>query len=198
MGIAASLLPQILAFGEDYRKKRAGEDDREGVLISRFRYLPLLAWRESRTARRRLLLYMSSISFGVAALVAIDSFSDNVTTSVHDQSRALMGGDLAATSREKFPKAIDSVLDVATKRDRIIVARSTNFPSMVVYSPFLSTRLVEVRAITPGYPLYGEITSAPAEAWAQLHGGRNVVVDRGLLATLQASVGDSLSLGSAG
>ena len=33
-----------------------------------------LAWRESRTARRRLLLYMSSISLGVAALVAIDSF----------------------------------------------------------------------------------------------------------------------------
>src|SRR5437764_1285356 len=28
-----------------------------------------LAWRESRTARRRLLLYMSSISFGVAAIV---------------------------------------------------------------------------------------------------------------------------------
>jgi putative ABC transport system permease protein len=31
-----------------------------------------LAWRESRTARRRLALYMSSISLGVAALVAID------------------------------------------------------------------------------------------------------------------------------
>ena len=28
-----------------------------------------LAWRESRTARRRLALYMSSIAFGVAALV---------------------------------------------------------------------------------------------------------------------------------
>ena len=40
-----------------------------------------LAWRESRTARRRLLLYMSSISFGVAALVAIDSFSEIVTRS---------------------------------------------------------------------------------------------------------------------
>ena len=37
-----------------------------------------LAWRESRTARRRLLLYMSSISLGVAALVAIDSFSENI------------------------------------------------------------------------------------------------------------------------
>ena len=44
-----------------------------------------LAWRESRTARRRLLLYMSSISLGVAALVAIDSFASNVQVSIEDR-----------------------------------------------------------------------------------------------------------------
>src|SRR5688572_5950263 len=91
-----------------------------------------LAWRESRTARRRLLLYMSSISFGVAALVAIDSFSANVTASVHDQSRALMGGDLAVTSRQAFPRSVDSTLEAVARRDGIVVARSTNFPSMIV------------------------------------------------------------------
>src|SRR4051812_7349254 len=190
MGIAASLLPQILAFGEDYRKKRAGEDDREGVLISRFRYLPLLAWRESRTARRRLLLYMSSISFGVAALVAIDSFSKNVTASVREQSRALMGGDLSITSREKFSSAADSILNAESARRHLEIARQTNFPSMVVYSPLVSTRLVDVRAVTPNYPLYGTITTSPAAAWRQLDSGRTVVVDRGLLVTLGANVGD--------
>jgi putative ABC transport system permease protein len=41
-----------------------------------------LAWRESRSTRRKLLLYMSSISLGVAALVAIDSFAGNITRSV--------------------------------------------------------------------------------------------------------------------
>jgi putative ABC transport system permease protein len=42
--------------------------------VTRVARLPLvsLAWKESRTARRRLLLYMSAISLGVAALVAID------------------------------------------------------------------------------------------------------------------------------
>jgi putative ABC transport system permease protein len=156
-----------------------------------------LAWRESRTARRRLLLYMSSISFGVAALVAIDSFSENVTRSVHDQSRALMGGDLAVTSRQPFAKAVDSTLAIATARDGIVVERSTNFPSMVSNPLLQTTRLVEVRAITAGYPLYGEIVSAPQEAWPQLHRGRNLIVDRGLLVTLAANVGDSLTLGNA-
>src|SRR4051794_28135216 len=70
-----------------------------------------LAWRESRTARRRLLLYMSSISLGVAALVAIDSFSENVIQSVHEQSKALLGGDVMAQRNAPPTKAIDSLLD---------------------------------------------------------------------------------------
>ena len=156
-----------------------------------------LAWRESRTARRRLLLYMSSISFGVAALVAIDSFSANVTRSVHDQSRALMGGDLSVTSRQPFTRTVDSTLQTVARREGILVERSTNFPSMVVNPKLLTTRLVEIRAITPGYPLYGAIVSAPADAWGALHRGRNLIVDRGLLITLGAAVGDTLTLGNA-
>ena len=70
-----------------------------------------LAWRESRTARRRLLLYMSSISLGVAALVAIDSFAANVQRSIKEQSRTLMGGDLNLRARQGFTPAADSLLD---------------------------------------------------------------------------------------
>jgi putative ABC transport system permease protein len=156
-----------------------------------------LAWRESRTARRRLFLYMSSISFGVAALVAIDSFSQNVTRSVHDQSRALMGGDASITSREPFSKAVDSTLHALSRRSGIEVARQTNFPSMIVNPRLLTTRLVDVRAVSARYPLYGSIVSAPAQAWAGLQRGRNLIVDRALLVTLNAKVGDSLTLGNA-
>ena len=102
-----------------------------------------LAWRESRTARRRLLLYMSSISFGVAALVAIDSFSENVTRSVHEQSRALMGGDASISSRQPFNRAVDSTLEALSLRGDIQVARQTNFPSMVANPRGLATRLVD-------------------------------------------------------
>ena len=161
--------------------------------------LPLLrlAWRESRTARRRLLLYMSSISFGVAALVAIDSFSANVTQSVHDQSRALMGGDAAVVSRQAFTRSVDSTLAFLVDRAGIRIERQTNFPSMVANPRLLTTRLVDVRAVSSGYPLYGAIVSAPADAWQGLHRGRNLIVDRGLLVTLSASIGDSLTLGNA-
>src|SRR5512141_1214807 len=70
-----------------------------------------LAWKESRTARRRLLLYMSSISLGVGALVAIDSFASNTQRSVREQARALLGGDISLTSRQPYSKSLVAVLD---------------------------------------------------------------------------------------
>src|SRR5690606_4334468 len=128
-----------------------------------------MAWRESRTARRRLALYMSSIAFGVAALVAIDSFANNVTRSLREQSRTLLGGDLAVHTRAAFPPVVDSLLDALTQHN-ITHARLTSFASMALAEPSGGTRLVQVRAVSPGYPFYGEIETDPANAWETVHG----------------------------
>jgi putative ABC transport system permease protein len=137
-----------------------------------------LAWRESRTARRRLLLYMSSISLGVAALVAIDSFASNVTGSVREQSRALLGGDVSFGARQgPFTPRADSILDsLATTGVRF--ARQTTFASMGLVERSGGTRLVQVRAVTPQYPFYGAVVTSPANKWADLHRAQNALVDR--------------------
>jgi len=161
------------------------------------RALLSLAWRESRTARRRLLLYMSSISLGVAALVAIDSFASNVTASVREQSRALLGGDVAFGARQgNFTPKADSLLD-SLRQAGIRFARQTTFASMGLVERSGGTRLVQVRAVTPEYPFYGTITTSPAGRWAQLQRGRNALVDQSLLISLEARVGDTLTLGYA-
>ena len=153
-----------------------------------------LAWRESRTARRRLALYMSSIAFGVAALVAIDSFAGNVTRSIRDQSRTLLGGDMALQARAAFPAVVDTLLD-SLRADQIATSRVTTFASMALAEPSGGTRLVQVRAVSPGYPFYGEIETVPAQGWARVHTEAIVFVDPSLLVALDASVGDSLRLG---
>ena len=135
-----------------------------------------LAWRESRTARRRLALYMSSIAFGVAALVAIDSFAGNITRSIREQSRTLLGGDMALQARAAFPAVVDTLLD-SLRADRIATARVTTFASMALAEPSGGTRLVQVRAVSPGYPFYGEIETVPANAWSRVHGEAIVFVD---------------------
>src|SRR6476620_8810769 len=90
-----------------------------------------LAWKESRTARRRLLLYMSSISLGVAALVAIDSFASNTQRSVREQARALLGGDISLTSRQPYPKSFVAALD-SLRREGVSTADVTTFSSMAL------------------------------------------------------------------
>ncbi|MFL5639999.1 MAG: ABC transporter permease [Gemmatimonadaceae bacterium] len=153
-----------------------------------------LAWRESRTARRRLLLYMSSISLGVAALVAIDSFSANIIQSVKDQSRALMGGDVSFNSSKPFPPAVDSLVD-SLGRHGVSFARVTTFPSMAVVPRTAGTRFAQVRGVTENYPFYGNIITEPAGRWPRLHQGAYAIVDPALLISLNAKVGDSLRLG---
>lgn len=159
-------------------------------------FLPLarLAWRESRSARRRLLLYMSSISLGAAALVAIDSYASNVTDSIQEQSRALLGGDIALSTRRPLFDSSQKLIDTLT-RQGVQFARVTSFPSMAVVPRTTATRLVQVRAVSANYPVYGEVTTEPAAAWRQLQGGANALVDPSLLTTLEASIGDTLTLG---
>ena len=154
-----------------------------------------LAWRESRTARRRLALYMSSIAFGVAALVAIDSFAGNVTRSIREQSRTLLGGDMSMQAGRVLPAVVDTLLDsLATKG--IPSARVTTFASMALVERSGSTRLVQVRAVTPGFPFYGAIETVPASGWSWVHDSTFVFVDPSLLISLNAVVGDSLRLGT--
>jgi len=156
-----------------------------------------LAWRESRTARRRLLLYMSSISLGVAALVAIDSFASNTQRSVREQARALLGGDISLTTRlPSYPKPIVYALD-SLNREGVGLAQVSSFGSMALVERTGHTRLSQIRAVTERYPLYGEITTSPAKQWSRLQEGRYALVDPSLLVALDAHVGDTLTLGFA-
>jgi putative ABC transport system permease protein len=158
------------------------------------RSIARIAWRESRTARRRLLLYMSSISLGVAALVAIDSFAYNVTSSVRDQARDLLGGDILLSARQPFPDSTSALLD-SLSASGTGVADVTSFASMALVPRTQLTRLVNVRAVSAGYPFYGTITTTPAGMWERLQEDRAVLVDPGVLGALDARVGDTLALG---
>ncbi|MFN2397788.1 MAG: ABC transporter permease [Gemmatimonadaceae bacterium] len=162
--------------------------------VRSWRTAAMLAWRESRNSRCRLLLFMSSISIGVAALVAIDSYAANVTRSVQEQSKALLGADLTLSSRRPFTPPIAALVD-SLRASGSSVGRITTFSSMAVVPRTDRTRLVQVRAVTPGVPFYGVIETEPSGRWRALQSGRSALVDESLLVGLDAHVGDTLLLG---
>lgn len=154
-----------------------------------------LAWRESRSTRRRLLLYMSSISLGVAALVAIDSFAANINRSVRAQSRALVGGDVSFSARQGWSREVNALFD-SLAATGVTFARQTTFASMAT-APAGATRLAQVRGVSDAYPLYGEVTTEPAGRWAWLQERKVALVDPSILIALDLAVGDTLQLGYA-
>ena len=159
-------------------------------------FVARMAAREMRAAPRRLLLLTASIAIGVAALVAIGSFTDNLRDGVRSQARALLGADFALSSRRPLPAAAERVLDTLTRQGGA-VARLTSFSGMAYVQRTSGTRLVQVAAVEGAYPFYGEIRTDPATAWRELPRGHRVVVDPSLLTALSARVGDTLALGEA-
>jgi putative ABC transport system permease protein len=157
-----------------------------------------LAWRESRAARRRLLLLVGSVAAGVAALVAINGFTENLSVSVTAQAKALLGADLSFSSSRPFSNRVDRLFDtLTTGAPAGGAARVTSFAGMAYVPRTRGVRLVQVRAVEPGYPFYGEILTQPDGRWPLLARGGRVLVDPALLTALDARVGDTLALGEA-
>ena len=161
--------------------------------MSSLGFIGRMAARELRAAPRRLLLLMGTVAVGVAALVAINSFTDNLQNSVRRQARALLGADLALVSRQAFSARVEALLDTLSSSSRL--ARVTSFAGMAYVPRTDGTRLVQVAAIEGAYPFYGEIRTEPRKAWSELQSGRHVVVDPSLLTALNARLGDIVALG---
>ncbi len=150
-----------------------------------------MAWRDSRKNRPRLMLFISSIVFGIAALVAIYSFGYDLRRSIDDQAATLVGADLAISTNKPVGQNAMPFLDSlgGTRSQEL------SFVSMVLFPKNNGTRLVQVRALHGGFPYYGELETTPAAAGRGFLGGRNALVDNTLLLQFGATVGDSVKLG---
>jgi putative ABC transport system permease protein len=155
-----------------------------------------LAWRESRAGRSRLVLSVAGIAVGVAALVAVQAFAGALRFEARDQSRVLMGADLAIESRQPLGEEAEALIAELRARGPD-VARVAEMASMTRLSHGDRARLVRLRAAEPGYPFYGRPATDPAGGWDALGTGRSVLVDPGLLLALDAAPGDTLILGDA-
>ncbi|HEX6309327.1 MAG TPA: FtsX-like permease family protein [Longimicrobiales bacterium] len=151
------------------------------------------ALREMRTSARRLIVYMSAITLGVAALVAINSFRAQLVSSVDAEAKELLGADLRISANRPFPDSVTAVLDSAATAG-VPVSRVTTTLS-VALTRSGAVRLAQVRAVEGDYPFYGEMVTSPPGMWERLDEGRSALVERSLLELLGVTVGDSIRLG---
>lgn len=151
-----------------------------------------MAWRDSRTYRRRLALFLSCILLGVAALVAVRSLGDNLEQAISNESRTLLGADLVINSQRAFTDDVKTLIDSIGGEK----SHEVRFASMVYFPKTDGTRLVQVRALAGGFPYYGTFETDPSTAANTYQTNHTALLDDGLLIQFGIEVGDSVRIGN--
>lgn len=149
-----------------------------------------MAWRDAKASRARLLLFMASIILGIAAVVSIQLFSQNLSANIQRQSKTLMGADFLIDT-DQLPNARAQAIIDSLKPDASIV----NFVSMVAFPKNNGTKLVRVRGLQGDFPFYGTIETQPVNAATNYQVSGGVLVDATLMLQYNLQAGDSIKIG---
>lgn len=150
-----------------------------------------MAWRDSRRNRGRLLLFISSIILGIAALVAINSFSENLVKDINTEAKTLLGADLMLEGTQVASDTLVELLDsIGGERTEIV-----GFASMAYFPKGGNTRLSYIKAQGGPFPFYGKMNTEPADAWLKFREGRGALVDKGLMIQFDLAPGDTVKIG---
>ena len=137
-------------------------------------------------------LFLLTLTLSLATYLTLDSVQQSVDSYINDNQRALVGGDLILNSKQDWPSEV--LAQVETLPDTQTVY-DYQFSAMLVTDD--QTLLASVKAVSPSYPLYGTAELASGQPlWDQLTSD-SVIVAPEVLSSLQADVGDRITIGDA-
>lgn len=149
-----------------------------------------MAWRDAKASSVRLFLFMASIVLGIAAVVSIQLFTENLTNNIQEQSKSLMGADFIIESRQQPTERAQAIID-SLQPD----AKEVRFVSMVRFPKNDGTKLVRIRALEGDFPFYGNLETQPVSAAKNYQAQGGVLVDATLMLQYDAKPGDSIKIG---
>ncbi len=155
------------------------------------RWLFNMAWRDGKASTKRLGLFMGSIILGIMALVAIQSFSENLRNNIALQSKAIMGADYLIDSRQVPNERVMEIIDSLGGAE----GREVNFASMAAFPKADASKLVRVQGIEGNYPIYGGFETEPKEASATYQEKGGALVDATAMLQYGLVPGDSIKVG---
>lgn len=162
------------------------------------RFVIRQAWREIRNSRSFCFFYTLNLTLGLVGFVTVDAFRESIESKVRNQSRELLGADLALRARRNFsPKELEvarNSLPSATQETRAV-----DFFSMAA-GPTGRSRLVKVVAIDRGFPFHGSFALqkqgvVTGEKIGLLHQQKSAWIYPEARAQLGIDLGEELQLG---
>lgn len=156
-----------------------------------YAWLFKMAWIDGKASARKLSLFMASIVLGIAAVVSIQSFGENLKSNIALQSKSLMGADYKIDTDKEPNERVLAIIDSLGGAD----AREIAFPSMAAFPETGATKFVQIRGIDAGFPFYGKLETEPAEAAVQYQQRGAALVDATVMLQLNIQAGDSIKIG---
>ena len=154
-----------------------------------------LAWRQARGGRRHLTAVFGCVALGVGALVAVGTLGAGLEATLAREAKALLGGDLELRAARPLPAEADAAVgQLAAAGARVVRVREL---VGMARAPAGGSVLVELKAASAGYPLYGRLATTPAASLTALLDDAGAVVQRELLDRLGLALGDRLLVGEA-
>lgn len=157
-----------------------------------FNWLLKMAIRDGKASSRKLVLFMASIVLGIAAVVSIQSFSNNLKENIALQSKSLMGADYIIDSDKEPNERVSFLMDSLGGPE----AKEISFASMAAFTGKEGTKLVNVRGIQGKFPFYGELETVPAKAAKEYQEKGNALLDATVMLQLGIKPGDSIKIGN--
>ncbi|WP_424494861.1 ABC transporter permease [Salinimicrobium sp. GXAS 041] len=157
-----------------------------------FNWLFKMAWRDGKASARKLSLFMASIVLGIAAVVSIQSFGENLKDNIALQSKSLMGADFIIDSDKPVNERVNTIIDSLGGAD----AQEISFASMAAFPGKEATKLMRVRGIEGGFPFYGTLETSPASAAQNYQAKNAALVDATIMLQYDLAPGDSVKIGN--
>ena len=152
--------------------------------------------RDARAGELRLLV--AALVVAVAALTAVGFFADRVRQALDREANQLLGADLLLIADHPWPSTI--IQDA--RQHGLAQAQTQTFPSMVAQGKGegLRAQLVEIKAVSDGYPLRGSLRIADRQGGADsptqiVPPPGTIWIDERLASSLPAEVGDFIAVG---
>ncbi len=155
-----------------------------------------MTWRDWRAGELRFLLV--ALIVAVASLSSVGFFVDRMRAGLERDAHQLLGADLVVNADQPLADAWRE----QARRYGLRLADTVAFPSMASAGAGEQSvsQLASVKAVSPGYPLRGNLLLAADRAGADVPAHDvpapgSVWVDENILAALGIQVGDTLRLG---
>ena len=151
----------------------------------------LFAWRELRGGLRGFYVFLACIALGVAAISGVNSVARSITHGIGQQGQSILGGDVAFSVQQRdLPAAEVEFLAASGENSKVSGMRA-----MARLADGSDQTLIELKAVQPNYPLYGELTGPRSVLSIDTLAEGEAYVDQLLLDRLNLSVGDSFQVG---